>query len=111
MDRLTEYRAIIKKILTEYAQFKPAHGEIETEVVFDEERDHYELVYIGWEGVKRIHGSVIHVDIRDGKVWIQHDGTESGIAEELVEAGIPRDQIVLGFHPPEIRRHTQFAVT
>jgi len=111
MDRLTEYRAIIKDILTEYAQFKPSYGEIETEVIFDEARDHYEVMYVGWEGVKRIHGSLIHVDIRDGKVWIQHDGTESGIAEELVEAGIPRDHIVLGFHSPEIRRHTQFAVT
>lgn len=26
--------------------------------------------------------SVIHVDIRNGMVWIQHDGTASGIAEE-----------------------------
>jgi hypothetical protein len=106
MDRLKEYRDIIKQILSEYAQFKPSYGEIETETVFDEEQDHYELVHVGWKGVERIHGSVIHVDIRDGKVWIQHDGTESGIAEELVEAGIPRDQI----HPPEIRQHTEFAV-
>jgi hypothetical protein len=110
MDRVREYRDIIKRILSEYAQFQPAYGEIETETVFDEDRDHYELVRVGWDGVKRIHGSLIHVDIRDGKVWIQHDGTEDGIAEELVEAGIPRDHIVLGFHPPEIRKHTQFAI-
>ena len=39
---------------------------------------HYELMYAGWNGPYRIHGSVLHVDIRNGKVWIQHDGTEEG---------------------------------
>ena len=43
------------------------------------------------------------------KVWIQHDGTEEGIAEELVTAGIPRDRIVLAFKPPEMRPYTEFA--
>jgi hypothetical protein len=110
MDQVEKYRAAIKKLICEYAQFKPSLGEVNVETVFDEDRDHYELIYEGWEGVKRIHGSVIHVDLRQGKVWIQFDGTEDGIAEELVEAGIPRDQIVLGFHSPEKRKHTQFAV-
>ena len=70
----------------------------------------YELVHVGWKGSTRIHGSVIHVDVREGKVWIQYDGTERGIAEELVELGIPRDHIVLAFHPPDVRSHTRFAV-
>jgi len=67
-------------------------------------------VYAGWNRTYRIHGSVIHIDIRNGKIWIQYDGTEDGIAEELVKIGIPRDRIVLAFKPPEIRPHTDFAV-
>ncbi|MFQ6062514.1 MAG: XisI protein [Methanosarcinales archaeon] len=110
MDKLEEYRKIIKKIIKEYAQFKPAYGDIEVETVFDEERKHYEMVQVGWENRKRIHGSVIHVDIINEKVWIQHDGTESGIAKELVELGIPKDRIVLAFHPPDVRKYTQYAV-
>jgi ketopantoate reductase len=110
MDHIGQYREIIKQLLPTYAQFKPSYGEIDTEVIFDEVRDHYELMHVGWKGATRIHGSVIHIDIRQGKVWIQHDGTERGIAEELVESGIPRDQIVLAFHPPEMRPHTRFAV-
>ena len=47
--------------------------------------------------------------IRNGKIWIQHDGTQEGVAEELVTAGIPRQQIVLGFHPPKLRKHTEYA--
>jgi hypothetical protein len=56
------------------------------------------------------HWAFIHVDIKDGKVWIQHNMTDQPIAEELVALGIPQDQIVLGFHPPYVRPHTGFAV-
>src|SRR5437016_5868270 len=71
--------------------------DVQIETIFDEPNDHYELVYAGWNGPYRIHGSVLHFDIRDGKVWIQHDGTEGGIADELVELGIPKDRIVLAY--------------
>jgi XisI protein len=53
---------------------------------------------------------LIHVEIIDSKVWIQVDGTEDGIAQDLVQAGIPKEDIVLGFHEPSIRPHTGFAV-
>jgi len=58
----------------------------------------------------RLRTTVIHIDIRAGKVWIQHDGTEDGVAGELVEAGIPREQIVLAFHHPSKRKYSEFAV-
>ena len=109
MDHLNDYRRIIQALIREYAAFQPSVGDIEVEVIFDEANDHYELMHSGWQGAYRVHGSVIHVDIRRGKVWIQHDGTESGIAEELVAAGIPRDQIVLAFKPPSVRPHTGYA--
>ncbi len=110
METLEKYRQIIREKIQDYAQYKPARGEIQIEVIFDQGNDHYELIYAGWNGPYRIHGSVLHIDIRDGKVWIQHDGTEAGIAEELVEAGIPRDQIILAFKPPELRPYTNFGV-
>lgn len=94
----------------EYAQLKPSHGDIDTEAIFDPECNHYELMHVGWDGPRRVHGSVLHVDIINGKVWIQHDGTESGIADELEEAGIPKDKIVLGFRSPDVRKYTGYAV-
>jgi hypothetical protein len=42
---------------------------------------------------------------------IHEDGLEDGIASDLVRAGIPKDKIVLGFHPPEVRPYTEFAVS
>jgi len=47
--------------------------------------------------------ALVHVDIIDGKLWIQRDGTEHGIARDLLEAGVPREQIALAFRPPDLR--------
>ena len=110
MDRVERYREIVRRLIAEYARHKPSHGQIETEAIVDPQRDHYELMHVGWDGVRRVHGSVIHIDIIDGKVWIQYDGTSRPVAEELVTAGIPREEIVLGFHPADVRQHTGFAV-
>jgi len=110
METVKQYREIIQRIIGNYAQYRSARGDVQVEVIFDEANDHYELIYAGWNGPYRIHGSVVHIDIRQEKIWIQHDGTEGSIAEELVEAGVTRDRIVLAFKPPEIRPHTGFAV-
>jgi len=110
MDQLPRYRAIIRELIQAYAQYQPARGDVQIEVIFDEANDHYELMYAGWNGPYRIHGSVLHLDICQGKVWVQYDGTEDGIAEELVKAGIPREHIVLAFKSPDIRPYTGFAV-
>lgn len=110
MEYVECYRQMIRQKIETYAAIRPSLGEVEIEVIFDEDNDHYELMYAGWNGPYRIHGSVLHIDIRDGKVWIQYDGMEDSIAEELVEAGIPHEHIVLAFKPPEIRPYTDFAV-
>jgi len=65
---------------------------------------------IGWENQNRIHHPVIHIDIIDGKLWIQADNTDCAIASELVLAGVPKSDIVLGFRMPEVRRFTEYAV-
>ena len=95
-------------MILDYAKVKPAYGDIENEVVFDEERGHYELLSIGWEGKKRVHFTVFHLDIKDGKVWLQKNATDLDIGEELVEAGIPRKQIVLGLVLPQSRKLTKY---
>ena len=110
MEDIGEYRRIIRDLILEYAALPKPMGDVDTEVVFDEEHDHYELVHNGWAGPYRIQGPVIHMDIRDGKVWIQHDGTPDALADRLVEAGIPKDRIVLAFKAPSLRQHTGFAV-
>jgi XisI protein len=110
MARLEQYRHLIQRILTQYAQIPPAYGEIERQTIFDTERDHYQLVNTGWENHRRVYGCLIHIDIRDEKFWVQYDGTEAGVANQLVELGVPKQDIVLAFQSPFMRQLTEFAV-
>src|SRR5262245_39048448 len=109
MDSLARYQQIIEQVLSERAQIPYAHGEIERVTVFDRDRDHYLLLAVGWDEY-RVHGCVVHVDLIDGKFWIQRDETEDGIATDLLAAGVPKEHIVLAWRRSEIRKHTGFAV-
>ena len=110
MDTLKTHRQLIRKILTDYAKIPYAHGNIQIETVFDSESDRYLLMIVGRDNRRRIHGHLVHIDIINGKIWIQRDGTEYGIANELVDVGVPKNRIVLGFRSPKRRKHTEFAV-
>ena len=110
MAKVDEYRDYIKRILTEFSNYKSLNEEVEAQTIFDTENDHYQLVHVGWRNKRRIYGCVLHVDIKDNKIWIQHDGTEIGIAGELEKLGVPKSDMVLGFHAPYKRKFTDFAV-
>ena len=109
MDTIEHYRHLIESILTDLASIPYAHGDIELQTIFDREKDHYVLMLVGRDGVRRVHGCLVHVDIRGEKLWIQRDGTERGVARELLEAGVSKDHIVLAFRSPEMRKDTNFA--
>src|SRR4051794_18999480 len=100
MDKLVTYRQYILDILKEYSAYKPSYGDIDVEQIVDPVGDHYQLMSVGWNKQQRIHGCLLHIDIRNGKIWIQHDGTEEGIADRLVEMGVAKHDIVLGFQSP-----------
>ncbi len=109
MDSIEKYRSIIEAVLKEQTKVPYAHGEISFETVFDRPNDRYLLMLVGWKKDGRVHGCLIHLDIINGKVWIQRDGTEEGIAADLERAGIPRDRMVLAFRRPEVRQYTDYA--
>lgn len=111
MDSLNNYQEIIEKVLNDFADFLGNDDNVQSELVFDRTRDRYLLVETGWEGIQRIYGLLLHLDIINGKIWIQHDGTESGIAYELVAHNVPKEHIVLGFKSLQRRQITEFAVS
>jgi hypothetical protein len=109
MDSVEQWRVLIKRLLTEHSELPYNEKDVDSQLVFDGDRDSYLLVVVGWRGSERLHGIHLHLDIREGKIWIQYDGTEHGIARALVEAGVPKDRIVLGFKPPRLRQYTGYA--
>lgn len=111
MDNLSKnYQKIVKELLEEYSRSSSSNEKVEMETIFDEQQNRYQLVALGWEGKKRIHGCLIHIDIKNEKVWLQHDSTDAEIAKSLVEMGIPKEHIVLGFQPEHYRQYSGFAV-
>jgi len=98
------------KVLQDYVDFLGEDPETQLELIIDEKNDRYLLVELGWQNDRRIYGTIIHLDIIGDKIWIQQDGTEEGIAIDLVACGVPKNQIVLGFKCEERRRITDFAV-
>ncbi|MCU0571264.1 MAG: XisI protein [Oculatellaceae cyanobacterium Prado106] len=97
MDTATQDRALVKQVIQHYAQFKPSHGDIRLEVVFDETRDRYALMQVGWDRGRRVRGNLIYVTLHDEKVWVEYDGMEQGITADLIAAGIAQERIVLAF--------------
>lgn len=110
MDQLDRYRQIIRAVLKPYTDISYANVNAKNRSAFDQETDQYIILSEGWNQLQHLHGVLIHIEMIDGKVWIQMDGTEDGIAQELVQSGIPKEDIVLGFHEPSIRPHTGFAI-
>lgn len=109
MEKLTQYRQIIQSALMTYTEIPYSHGELICKPIFDEVRDSYLLLTLGWDRKARVHGCLIHLDIINEKVWVQRDETEDGVTLELVASGIPRHDIVLAFHPIDVRPYTGYA--
>jgi hypothetical protein len=112
MDRLTRYRALVKQAICQlpHCRYGSATPQMETLFLSDESNDSYLLLALGWRGKERIFNPVLFVRIKEDKIWIEEDWTEEGIADALVRSGVPREDIVLGFQPPDLRQYTDFAI-
>ncbi|MBA3786737.1 MAG: XisI protein [Acidobacteria bacterium] len=114
MEEIKKLCDLIEKVLCEHAEFYRAANarnsdENMVETVFDRDGNHYVLFNIAWEGYDRTHYAVVHLDIINGKIWIQKDETEEGVATDLEKYGVPKDKIVLAFKSPALRKYTEYA--
>ena len=109
MERLN-YSEVVQTVLKNHVKNR-SNSQTEVQLIFDTERARYQVLNIGWQDLTRIFGCIIYVEIKDGKIWIERDGTEIGVANELVEVGVPKQDIVLGFKAPYKRKFTEFAAS
>lgn len=102
MGKLEKTKKIVKNTVLEISQYGSTPFEdIENQVIIDEERGHYLLYNSGWHNNRRNYGCYLHIQVKeDGKVWVQHDGTNLKVALELEKKGIPESDIILEFHAP-----------
>ena len=105
-----DYAKLIENIIEKRHQ-KSSPGQVRVEKVIDRENQHYLLIQVGWKNNKCHYGCLLHLDIIDGKIYIQQNNTEDLIAQNLVELAVPKTDIVLGIHAPFERQFTDYAVS
>lgn len=109
MEKIVQYKQIVRRVVEEVAALSPEIEDgIENQLITDDEHGHYLYFGVGWakENSGWMYASFIHIDVKpNGKVWIQHDGTDLRIANKLEEYGIPKSDIVIGFQAPAVRKY------
>lgn len=113
MTKIEKYQKIIVAYFEQYATYKPVNiKKCENQVIIDYKGNHFQLVRIGWDNDDDfIYHTVFHFDIKpDGKIWIQVNWTDLDIAQQLVEFGVEKMDIVIGFQPERNRQYTGYAV-
>ncbi len=111
MEKVEKYRRILQQIVEKYAQTPRRENQASLIPICDTVHDNYLLMRVGWDKVGRAHNTLFHLRLQDGKVWIEDDGIENGIANDLLEAGIEKDDIVLAFYGREPKPLTELSLT
>lgn len=103
MDKVEEYRMIVKEILSRYKEIldRRENSPLESIFFFDEQSDNYLWTKVGWQNGERVEGSIVFVRLKNGKFYIEEDWTEEGIAAELMEKGVPAADIVFAYQSSE----------
>jgi hypothetical protein len=110
MEKMNRYPEVVRKLVEEYAAIPSGIGEVDTYPLIDPHGHHYVAMQSGWVNGHRVHGAFLHLDVIDGKVWLQFNGTDQLIVDELEAAGVPKQDIILGEQPPELRQYTGYGV-
>ncbi|MBI3651117.1 MAG: XisI protein [Acidobacteria bacterium] len=110
MDKLETYRKILIEVINRHANYASEQSDIESLAICDPSSDNYLLVDVGWEEGNRAHWVVLHLRIRDEKIRIEQDGIEYGIMEDLLDAGVPTEDIIPAFMEPHAQELIDLAV-
>jgi hypothetical protein len=110
MVNIKRCQKAILSILEDYATVRYSNINAENKLIADTVNHRYQVVTIGWDKTRFVHDCPMHIDIIDGKVWIQRNMTEIDIAEILTKQGIAKSDIVLGFLTPKMREYGDYAL-
>jgi hypothetical protein len=111
MDRTAEYEKFVIEVLTELHDFTAGGGDQNLKLVFDRDSKNYQLMRIGWdEKQKREYGIIMHLSLKNGKIWLEYNGTQFNPFEDLEHRGVPKSDMVIGFQPEYNRELSGYAV-
>jgi hypothetical protein len=110
------YRNVILEVLGEIVEHSQTGATqtsptVRTVPVFDETHNQYQILDVGWdESGSRIFQPIVHIELLNGKIWIQENMTDIDLAKALLKWGVEASDIVLGMHSASLRRFSEYAV-
>lgn len=105
-----KYQKILCDYLAAYAESRNRKTAT-YQFLADKEKHYYQVLRMHWEKNVFYCAIIFHFELtEEGKLWIWVNNTDILIAEELVELGVMKEDIVLGFHSPEIRAYTGYSI-
>ena len=110
MDKVKKYQKVILGILEEYAKVRYSNLDAENRLIADKKNHRYLIVTIGWDKTKFVHDCPMHMDIINGKIWVQRNMTEIDLDTIFRDNNIPKSDIVLGFLTPKMREYGDYAL-
>lgn len=112
MDKRIKHQQIVKELMAEIIDYLPKDSYIEILPVIDEINGQFLLYSDGWDKTWRDYACFFHLEVKpNGRIYLRHDGTDLEIANELLQKGVSKQDIVLAFHAPYKRKLSGFALT
>lgn len=111
MERVTKYKSIVKEVVSNILKPENENDPVKNQFIIDEKKGHFIVLMNGWQDESRFYGCLIHVEVKENsRVWVHEDRTDQIVIDKLLEKGIPKSDIVVGFHAPIMRSDTEFAI-
>ncbi|MGI8639756.1 MAG: element excision factor XisI family protein [Pyrinomonadaceae bacterium] len=102
---MKKYRQMLRNVTEAHAQMSSPMDYVKSTAVSDFSQTNYFL--IDFDSQDKKHYIVFHLCLKDGKVWIEQDGIEYGVAQDLIKAGVARQDIVLAFQDKEVMSESE----
>lgn len=110
-DKLTKYKKILKELFKCQASLHFANEpEVEQQLIINKEETQFIIMVVGWYEEYYKHFALLHVQLKEGKVWLHQNNTDEDVGSILEEKGIPKSELVLGFFTPFERELSDYAV-
>ncbi len=96
MDKVEKYNQILQSLILKYEEFKPRYTTNEWQPICDHEHGEYLLLkfVLGKDGKSRNKYPIFHFRLKNGKILIEENNTDSDILGELLELGVEKQDIV-----------------
>ncbi len=110
-DQIKTYGLILTNWLTDFAVTRNTGSDDDYQLVIDNTHHHYQIIRSSWYEDRFQFRVVFHFQIKPtGKVWLLVNNTDLLVTDDLIEMGIPKSDIVIGFLPEFMRPYSGFAV-